>query len=350
MHFLLILSSSFALPLLAGSQAVHAAVELRGELVHSAREKLAAYGCTHVDLRHGNCLELDATSSMAFARIYVGAGADESIASTLFSMLELGGILVGPFAGPDGAQRLLSVRRLGETTFQVRELMSVQFTPLLTHAPLEERAALAALAALANPAASAPSAAPTATPPVAGGTAAHRDASATPKRAGQGARALSIRIEAPVWSPDCHERFPASHRAAVCAVLLAHQRDGTLLGSLPKEILLQELLPKVGYHAFAAPPPSSLEGPVLVEDGLSDDGASEAGASEAADDESVSDDAAESEDEPADIMDASADEGGPAQGHVGASTTQPAATPMPPTPRTPPTALHHSCSRLLRCL
>ena len=87
-----------------GTKAVHCAVELRKALVIHAREKLAALGLTHVDLRHGSCLALDPDSSMRFSRIYVGAGADEATAALLFGMLEVGGVLVGPFADADGVQ------------------------------------------------------------------------------------------------------------------------------------------------------------------------------------------------------------------------------------------------------
>ena len=65
------------------------------------------------------------------------------MAAILFGMLELGGVLVGPFAGPDGSQRLLRVRRLGESAFQVCSLptshaglrLCVISHPLLTSPP-----------------------------------------------------------------------------------------------------------------------------------------------------------------------------------------------------------------------
>jgi protein-L-isoaspartate O-methyltransferase len=114
-------------------QAVHTAIELRAELVRHSRDKLGALGCANVDVRHGSCLAIDAESSMRFQRIYVGAGADEAMAAILFGMLELGGILVGPFAGQDGAQRLLRVRRLGEASYQVRATHG-RATPARTHA------------------------------------------------------------------------------------------------------------------------------------------------------------------------------------------------------------------------
>ena len=41
---------------------MHAAIELRSELVQRARTKLAALDCAHIDVRHGNCLEIDASS------------------------------------------------------------------------------------------------------------------------------------------------------------------------------------------------------------------------------------------------------------------------------------------------
>ena len=102
-----------------GTRAVHTCIELRTSLVAHATSKLSALGLEHVDIRHGSCLSVDPTTSMRYARLYVGAGADETVASLYFGMLEIGGILVGPFAGTDGSQRLLRVRRLGEHSFQV---------------------------------------------------------------------------------------------------------------------------------------------------------------------------------------------------------------------------------------
>ena len=211
-------------PACGASQAVHTAIELRSALVARARDKLAALDCAHVDVRHGSCLDVDPSSSMRFQRIYVGAGADETVASILFGMLELGGVLVGPFATPDGSQRLLRVRRLGEGSFQVRELMHVQFTPLLAYLPAEERAAAAqaaaAQAATASHGAASPAAAPADEP-----SPATNGAPPSNKRS----RSNSITLEPPVWSFDTHARFPADHRAAVRTLLLVHARSDSLL-------------------------------------------------------------------------------------------------------------------------
>ena len=235
-------------------QAVHSAIELRGDLVRSAREKLATLGFDHVDLRHGSCLEIDPQTSMRFERIYVGAGSDESMAAILFGMLELGGVLVGPFAGPDGSQRLLRVRRLGEASFQVRELMHVQFTPLLHQLPPEERTHQGSSAAAHGDEGAT----------VSGSAAAGAQMGFSPTLVSPPAkrpRSNSISLEPPVWSFDSHARFPPAHRAAVRELLLVHSRDSSLLASLPKDLLMQELLPKIPYSAFApsAPPEELLD-------------------------------------------------------------------------------------------
>ena len=81
-------------------QAVHAAIELRGELVTRAREKLDELGCTNVDLRHGSCLEIEAEGSMRFQRIYIGAGADESMASILFGCAASALLPISPLCSP----------------------------------------------------------------------------------------------------------------------------------------------------------------------------------------------------------------------------------------------------------
>ena len=242
-----------------GTQAVHTAIELRGELVRHAREKLHALGLTHVDFRHGSCLEVDPATSMRFQRIYFGAGADESVAATFFNMLEIGGVLVGPFASSDGSQRLLRVRRLTESSFQVGELMWVQFTPLLVSLPHDEvRGVRAAAAPTTTHLDAAQSAVATGggAESAADGASHHTDvADAPPGRstASPGMkrrRSNSISLAPPEWSVETHARFPAAHRRAVRAALLVHANAASELSRVPHELLLQEILPKLEYAAF----------------------------------------------------------------------------------------------------
>ena len=116
-----------------GRRAIQFGIECREELIQHSRSRLDELGHTHVQLVHANCFELDPESSMRFQRIYVGAGASQRTASILFRMLEIGGIIVGPFSGAHGNQRLLRARRIGEAKFEVSEVLSVQFTPMSTH-------------------------------------------------------------------------------------------------------------------------------------------------------------------------------------------------------------------------
>lgn len=185
---------------------MHYAIEIRQELVAHSRAKLAEYGCTHVDVRHGSCLALDPSSSMRFQRIYLGAGADENIGALLFNLLEIGGILVGPFASADGSQRLLRISRIDETDFQVRELMHVQFTPLIPSLPTE--VSLNARSAHDTPphattqsVAAGADASPSQSAANASGGG---DTTPAPKRP----RACTIRLEAPCWSPEIWVRAP----------------------------------------------------------------------------------------------------------------------------------------------
>mmetsp|Transcript_46197 Transcript_46197/g.121100 ORF Transcript_46197/g.121100 Transcript_46197/m.121100 type:complete len:323 (+) Transcript_46197:721-1689(+) len=195
---------------------------------------------------------------MRFERIYLGAGADETMAGILLQMLEPGGVLVGPFSSADGSQRLLRICRMNEGSFDVQELMHVQFTPLLpTMSALphlvappgvgtSEWAAQAAQAALppspllppvgAHPPAGTPS------PVRAGGTQAAGEVS--PANSGL------LTLLPPVWSEEMHGRFPKSHQTAVRTILMAHARAESPLARVPKEVLLGVLLPQLPYAAF----------------------------------------------------------------------------------------------------
>ena len=353
-----------------GKKAVHSAIELRGELVSHARTKLRELGLHHVDFRHGSCLEIDPSSSMRFARIYVGAGADEALASNIFSMLELGGVLVGPFASSDGSQRLLRVRRLSESSFQVRELMHVQFTPLLVSLPHDElrRQAVAAAAVTATATAPNNNNASAATPPAAL-AAALQDLSHEESGNGDAPRPVSpgmkrrrsssnsISIEPPSWSVETHERFPVAHRQAVVAALLVHQHGDSLLSKLPKEVLVQEILPKLEYAAFGPlhTAPDDVAVARAEEDAI---GVAAAASRVDGEGEEAEDEEAEAEEEPEDDDGTSemASEGEdvdepaqPAQA-VAASSSASSSTRASRSSTSRPPVLTRAAMRLLRCL
>jgi len=187
---------------LIGVDAIHHGVEIQPRLVAHARSKLDSLGMHNIQLQTCTCFSIDPTSSMRFSRIYVGAGASQRSAELFFQLLEVGGVLVGPFSAYDGSQRLLKVVRTSELGFRLSEIMGVQFTPLISPQGF----------------------------PV--------------------AAAASLR--APVWSPTMHLRFPPKYRDVVLTVLLLHNRHDTLFGLLPKELWLDGILPMLAHDAFSA--------------------------------------------------------------------------------------------------
>jgi len=242
---------------IVGTKAIHHAIEIKDEMVNHACTRLARLGINNVEFISGPCQSLCPETSMRFARIYLGAGADEAMASLLFRMLDVGGVLVGPFAGTDGSQRLLQARRVSEASYEVRELMSVQFTPILPvnltlvhHVdaygmPLESPAPAAALTDDEH--ASHPH-------PAGGGSHSTAPTATAPARLQSGGRMAqaTISIAAPTWCPENDECFPPAHRSAVRTLLLIHNQPDSQLSTLPKELILQELLPKLKYDSFAS--------------------------------------------------------------------------------------------------
>uniref|UniRef100_A0A7S2GH62 Protein-L-isoaspartate O-methyltransferase n=1 Tax=Haptolina brevifila TaxID=156173 RepID=A0A7S2GH62_9EUKA len=123
-----------------GACSVQFGIELRPELVDHARAKLDALGHRHVTLVHGDCFGLDPETSMRFDRIYIGAGASQHSAALILRFLEVGGVCVGPFMTEPNSQRILRIRRVEESRFEVHSVLSVQFTvrvgPLLMSSSL----------------------------------------------------------------------------------------------------------------------------------------------------------------------------------------------------------------------
>eukprot|EP00465_Bigelowiella_longifila_P005988 CAMPEP_0185269738 /NCGR_PEP_ID=MMETSP1359-20130426/40674_1 /TAXON_ID=552665 /ORGANISM="Bigelowiella longifila, Strain CCMP242" /LENGTH=266 /DNA_ID=CAMNT_0027861049 /DNA_START=1 /DNA_END=797 /DNA_ORIENTATION=- len=76
----------------------------------------------------GNCFELRPQHNIRYDRIYVAAGAPNSMCEALGEFLEIGGCLVGPFG-----DTLLKVTRRSPTSFSREIKGHVSFAPLLTH-------------------------------------------------------------------------------------------------------------------------------------------------------------------------------------------------------------------------
>jgi len=185
---------------LLGARAMHYGIEIQPKLVEYSRAKLDQLGHASVQLLHLDAATLEPESSMRFDRIYVGAGASED-ATFLMRMLEVGGILVGPFDSEGGSQRLIKCVRSSENHFSISELMAVHFTPLARY-----------------PRSSKPQA---------------------------------VSLCAPRWSPEIHRRFPPKHRAVIMTMLALHGRPDCLLSLLPKEVLIELIFPHISYSWFS---------------------------------------------------------------------------------------------------
>ncbi|KAL1502985.1 hypothetical protein AB1Y20_011055 [Prymnesium parvum] len=193
---------------LIGERAIHYAVERQRKLVEHARAKLAAAGVGSVQLVHSDCFAIEPSMSMRFDRIYVGAGASDD-ARFLMGMLEVGGVLVGPFENEMGQQKLIRCERLSEEEFVQHDLMSVHFQPLVYK---------------------------------------HRTSPVVP-----------VSLCAPRWSPRWHQSFPPEHRAVVMTVLALHAREECILSLLPKEILIEFVFPQIEYNSFSRSRSSSAQ-------------------------------------------------------------------------------------------
>lgn len=137
-----------------GPGSIHHCVEISAPLVDRCRQTFRDLSRQDVpELRHANvhvasCFDLDLDFGMKFDRIYVGAGAKLSDAKALSKLLKPKGIIVGPFEQDSaensfafGLQALLKATKVlpsdspddqddDEPTFEIEELMDVQFAPL----------------------------------------------------------------------------------------------------------------------------------------------------------------------------------------------------------------------------
>merc|ERR1712151_1024414 len=82
-----------------------------------------------IQFSHGNVYQLNIDQSMRYDRIYIGA-CTNSRSKYLYRLLEVGGVLVGPFQA-GRTQQLRRVVRKAETQFIVEVLESVRFASLV---------------------------------------------------------------------------------------------------------------------------------------------------------------------------------------------------------------------------
>ncbi|CAE7656554.1 PCMTD1 [Symbiodinium sp. CCMP2592] len=112
-----------------GECGVNDGLELWPENVVHAQERCASLGKYHIEFNVGNVYQLDVNLGMRYDRIYIGACACPR-AQYLYSLLEVGGVLVGPFQSGH-SQQLRRVVRESEAHFKIEVLNSVHFASLV---------------------------------------------------------------------------------------------------------------------------------------------------------------------------------------------------------------------------
>lgn len=230
---------------LIGDEASNDGVDLRPECVRHARRCCAKIGKTNITFTVGNVYQLDIDRCMRYDRIYVGACANVR-AKYFYKLLEVGGVLIGPFQ-TGHSQHLRRVVRHSETHFTMEVLYAVQFSPLVE-----------------------PSNAAEDSPPSFLRHWRLRDWESCPWRFGgrgasAGARAaakdgdiptglpgvpFTFALQERAWSLARNPAFPSAFRATVELVSAGRAHDGTM-PMIPPELWLEHILPFCSRCWFA---------------------------------------------------------------------------------------------------
>mmetsp|Transcript_4418 Transcript_4418/g.9068 ORF Transcript_4418/g.9068 Transcript_4418/m.9068 type:complete len:507 (-) Transcript_4418:58-1578(-) len=209
---------------LIGDGAINDGVDTRPETIAHAIERCRGIGKTTISFTQGNIYEMDLNAGMRYSRVYIGACASAR-SKYLYNLLEVGGILVGPFE-LGSSQQLRRIVRETETEFRVEVLNSVHFAYLLE-----------------------PSAALPAVPTASRGILSEEPALS----AGNGMEHLGSALGLPgvpftfalrpqPWTPERCWAYPASFRCAAAVILGGRPRD-PYSPCLPTEIWIKHVLP-----------------------------------------------------------------------------------------------------------
>merc|ERR1719265_1705300 len=118
---------------LIGDSGIIDGLDIWPETVTHAQECCQKVNKGHLHFALGNVYQLDVDQGMRYDRIYLGACANAR-SKYLYRLLEVGGVLVGPFQAGH-MQQLRRVVRRTEAHFAVEVLNSVQFTTLVEPHP-----------------------------------------------------------------------------------------------------------------------------------------------------------------------------------------------------------------------
>lgn len=209
-------------------EGINEGMDIWPDTVSHAQECCRTLGKEGIRFTVGNVYQLDVDQGMRYDRIYLGACAN-SRSKYLYRLLEVGGILVGPFQA-GSMQQLRRVVRRTETHFAVEVLNSVQFATLVEPPPV--------------------------IPP--GGDLA--DIEESGRSVGLRGVPFTFALRERPWTMERNPLYPASFRDAVVLMVAGTPRD-LEAPSLPPEIWLTVLpwCSRLWFEVEPAPlaPPSS---------------------------------------------------------------------------------------------
>lgn len=183
-------------------EGLHHGVEVHADVLEHAREMCRQQGKHYIKFFHANINDVDTRLSPRYERIYVGACVSRGSKEGIMQLLDIGGILVGPFDTPRG-QQIRKVVRLSATHFEVTNLKTVSFGQLV---------------------------------------------SSTAK-----AEAPPFVLPYAPWTPESHHRYSRPFCAALLEVLLCTTRKESPLHVFPRELLVNHVFGYVHPRWFDAP-------------------------------------------------------------------------------------------------
>ncbi|CAE7835364.1 PCMTD2 [Symbiodinium sp. CCMP2592] len=238
-----------------GPHAANHGVEIWPETVAHAKERAAALGKTTIQFTTGNVYQLNVNETMRYDRIYIGACAN-SRSKYLYRLLEVGGVLIGPFQ-VGHSQQLRRVVRQTETHFFVEVLGSVQFACLVE--PMQCTSRSMASGAFAPPPRTGThteefhnSAQSGTTTPA---TVSSGDATDGDNHQLVGLPGVPFTfslLESP-WTPERSWLYPASFKQAVATGLLCQPKHKGIVG-LPAELWIKHIIPWCSRRWFEGQP------------------------------------------------------------------------------------------------
>eukprot|EP00913_Durusdinium_trenchii_P013900 g13049.t1 len=240
-----------------GPHAANHGVEIWPETVAHAKARAASLGKHSLQFTVGNIYQLNVNETMRYDRIYVGACANLK-SKYLYRLLEVGGILIGPFQVGHSQQLRRVVRQTDqapanipqETHFFVEVLGSVQFACLVE--PMQ----CTRSAVFAPP--------PRTAPHTEEVQHAAQSGSTTPATmsSGDGSDAechqpiglpgvpFTFSLSESPWTPERSWLYPASFKQAVATGLLCRPKGGIV--GLPAEIWIKHIIPWCSRRWFEA--------------------------------------------------------------------------------------------------